>query len=141
MEVRREKTKDFYETVSNWWRGHSLPYEGKTVSFPVIPEVILPENVFVLSEKGVDLYSVFFYQTDSALGYLAYPARNPKYPKKEGALPLLFKKVEEYAREKGFFLLFTTSPIANVQDALLESGFVEGDIQVTQYFKQLPSID
>lgn len=140
MKVRQEKTEDFYKTVVKWWNNHRISYQGEIVSYPVYPIAILPQNVFVVSDNDHDLYCVFFYATDSAMAWIAYPTSNLEAPAKnrEGAMTFLFQEVEKYAREQNYFLIFTTSPIPNVQGALLDSGFEIGDQEVNQYYKKLP---
>ncbi|MFK5981447.1 MAG: hypothetical protein QM499_00920 [Flavobacteriaceae bacterium] len=140
MKVRQLKTKDFYNVVSKWWNNHQILHEGKKISYPLIPLSILPQNVFVVSDDKYDLYCIFFYQTDSAMSWLAYPTSNLEAPKKnrKGALEFLINEVERYAREHNYFLLFTTSPVKPVQDALLSVGFVIGDEKVSQFYKKLP---
>lgn len=139
MNVRIEKTVNFYETILLWWSKHSILVKGDKIPFPPVHLSLLPENVFIVSNEGQDLYSIFFYNTDSALAYLAYPTSNKSVPKekREGALEFLMKGVESYAIEQGYYLTYTTSPVIQVQIALLNSGYVEGDMQVNQYFKEL----
>ena len=131
MEVRIEKTTEFYQTTSKWWGLHQ---------FPVVHISFLPVNVFVVSNDGEDLYSCFFYHTDSALGWIAYPLSNPEIPKEKrvGAIDFLLAEIEKYAKENGYYLLFTTSPIKPIQDLLLSNGFTEGDVSVSHFFKPLP---
>ena len=138
MEVRKENTVDFYPTISDWWNNHQIKYEGKTISYPIIPLGVLPQNVFIVRDNGEDLYCVFFYHTDSGLCWSAYPTRSPKVKPNKEALNFLMIELEKYARSEGYFLIFTTSPIPNIQKSLLEVGFVEGDMRVNQYYKQLP---
>ncbi len=130
MEVRKELTKDFYDTAKEWWSKHS---------FPLIHISFLPVNVFVVSNNNQDLYCMFFYETDSALAYLAYPISNLEVSKekRKGGFEFLLKEIEKYALKEGYYLTYTTSPIKSVQDILLNIGYIEGDLLVNQYFKQL----
>lgn len=130
MKVRIEKTENFYATARKWWTLHKFPFIH--ISF-------LPVNVFVVSKDDQDLYCCFFYHTDSALCWVAYPISNLDIPKEKraGALEFLFNEMELYARKEGYYLMFTTSPLKAVSDVLLKIGYIEGDIAVNQYFKQL----
>ena len=85
------------------------------------------------------IYSCCFYETDSALGYVAYPISNLSVAKekRQGAFELLLKGIDRYAISKGYLLLYTTSPLKVVQDALLNVGYGIGDKNVNQYFKRL----
>ena len=140
MKVKQFKTEEFYETVVKWWNNHKILHKGEIISYPAYPISILPQTVFVVSDDEYDLYCVFFYATDSALAWIAYPTSNVESPKenREGALEFLFKGVEKYARENNYFLLFTTSPVESVQKSLLSADFEVGDEQVNQYYKKLP---
>lgn len=130
MEVRIEKTDNFYNTAVSWWDKHD---------FPNVHKSFLPEEVFVANNNGVDIYCCFFYHTNSALAWVAYPISNKDVPKneREGGLKFLFDEMEKYAKEQGYYLLFTTSPIKNVIDVLKETGYTEGDLSVNQYFKPI----
>ncbi len=130
MEVRKIKTADFYPFAKLWWEDHG---------FPVVHVSFLPIHVFVVSENNDDLYCCFFYNTDSALAYLAYPISNRKFSKerRNGALEYLFNEMEKHARKEGYYLLYTTSYVPPVMKALENIGYKEGDVLVNQFFKEL----
>jgi hypothetical protein len=130
MKVRIEKTEDYYKTAKRFWDLHNFP--NVHISF-------LPQKVFVVSNEVEDLYCMFFYETDSSLAYLAYPISNLEVPKekREGAFQFLLDEIEKYALKESYYLLYTTSPVKPVQDALLGVGYSEGDVNVTQYLKQI----
>ena len=130
MKVRIERTKVFYPTAVSWWKSHR---------FPTPHELLLPPNVFIVSDDTHDLYCCWLYRTDSLLAYLAYPISNLETTKKqrEGALKFLFKEVGVYAKKEGFAVIYTTSPVVPVIEALTESGYTEGDLLVNQYFRQV----
>ena len=130
MKLNLIRTKDFYTVLSYWWESYGFT--------PVGIEV-LPEQVFVVSKGDTPLYSMFLYETNSKLCWVAWQLANPDTStrEREGGLDFIIKEVTRYAKEKGFTLVFTTSPVKPVQDSLLESGYVEGDLKVNQYFKIL----
>ena len=130
MEIRRELTSDFYNTALEWWKLHE---------FNPIPEAVLPRQVFILNKNGKDTHCIFPYETDSVLLFLAYPISNKNVSIKErkGGVSTLVKGVEKWARTQNYHLLFTTTPLLIVEEELLNSGFVLGDIKVTQLFKPL----
>jgi len=70
---------------------------------------------------------------------LAFPCSNKKvaFKKRDFGFEYLINQVSEYAKKKGIKLLFTTSNTGSVVDVLLKTGYNEGDLNVTQYFKQL----
>ncbi len=130
MKVRIEKTKDFYPTILSWWAKHSFigPHQ-----------ILLPVNVFIVSSGDQDLYFCFFYNTDSALAYVAYPSSNKDAPVeiRKDALEYLFAEMEKYAKEQGYLAMYTTSATIPVIDALTKEGYKEADLKVNQYFKFL----
>jgi hypothetical protein len=130
MKLNLLKTEEFYPVLKYWWESHK---------FTPVDIKVLPEQVFVASEGDTPLYSMFLYETNSRLCWIAWQLANPEATKKQktGGLDFLIKEVTRYAKEKGFVLAFTTSPIKPVQDSLLKADYVEGDLQVNQYFKVL----
>jgi len=142
MEVRKEETSNFYKTAVQWWSKHIVSYEGKKIPFPAIPESLLPTDVFIVSHNGLDLYSCFFYHTNSALAWVAYPISNLEATKeeREGAFEYLLIEMEIYAKKEGYFMMFTTSPIPNVIKALKSQDYIEGDLSVNQYFKPINQV-
>jgi hypothetical protein len=123
----------------SWWKSHKVEYNGEMISFPPVHLAFLPQKTFVVSDNNSDLYCACFYETDSAMCYVAYPISNLETSKeqREGGLEALFDSMEEYAKKEGYFLMYTTSPIKAVQDALLNVGYVFGDIAVSQLLKQI----
>lgn len=130
MKLNLIKTEEFYPVLEYWWQSHGFT--------PVGIEV-LPQQVFVVSKGDTPIYSMFLYETNSKLCWIAWQLANPEATKedKSGGLDFLVKEVTRYAKEKGSVLAFTTSPVKPVQDSLLGAGYVEGDLQVNQYFKVL----
>ena len=125
---RLENTKEYYPLLQKRWKSHN---------FPDVHILSLPENVFVASNEYGDVYSCFMYLTNSKMVYIAYPLSNLEIPKenREGGLEYLIENMLEFAKDRGYLIAYTTSPIKPVQDALLSEGFVVGDPSVVQYFK------
>jgi len=130
MKVRIERTKEFYPTAVTWWERHNFPTPHK---------LLLPPNVFIVSDDSHDLFCCWLYRTDSLLAYLAYPISNLDSTKEQrkGALQFLLNEIEVYAKKEGFAMIYTTSPIVPVIEALTSEGYIEGDLLVNQYFKQV----
>jgi hypothetical protein len=128
--VKRHSKSEFYETFSKWLFNHN---------FPIINEILLPENVFVVYNEDIPVYCMWFYFTDSKLVWLAFPASNSNIPykKRDGGLRFLLNHIENYAKKKGIKMLFTTSDTESVVKVLTTSDFSEGDLKVNQYFKRL----
>ena len=131
MEVRIVNTKDFYDTMVEWWEGQG---------FPVVSPSLMPENTFVCySSDNTPIYSCCFYNTDSNLCWLAWQIANPSATKeqKKGGLLDLFKEIEKYAAYVGYQVVFTTSHTPSVEAKLLERKFHVGDEGVNHYIKLL----
>lgn len=130
MKFNKVSTKDFYPILEYWWERHH---------FTAVSRGILPPEVFVVSKGETPIYSMFLYETNSGLCWIAWPLSNPDVSKteKEGGLDFLIKKVSEYAKEKGFIVSFTTSPVRPVQESLKREGYQEGDVKVNHYLKIL----
>lgn len=128
--VKRHSKSEFYETFAKWLFNHN---------FPIINEILLPENVFVVYNEDISIYCMWFYFTDSKLAWLAFPASNNNiaYKKRDGGLRFLLSHIENYAKKKGIKMLFTTSDTESVVKVLTTSDFSEGDLKVNQYFKRL----
>lgn len=130
MEVKIVKTKDFYDTMCEWWDAHN---------FPRVSPSMLPEKTFVCYLKDTPIYSTCFYNTDSNLCWLGWQITNPKVKKedKKGGLELLFSEIEKYARYVEYHIIFTTSNTSSVERALVNRKFTVGDTDVNHYIKIL----
>lgn len=124
--VKKHSKDEFYETFLNWCDLHK---------FPKIPDITLPENVFVCYKEEVPIYAIWFYHTDSKMSHIAYPISNKKvsYNSRRGGLEFLINEVVKYARRKKIVCLFTTSGTEEVVGTLIKCGFVEADKNVTQF--------
>lgn len=131
FQVRKHSKEEFYDTFLNWLVSQS---------FPLINKEVLPEVCFVLYSGEVPCYSVWVYFTSSkGLAWIAFPSSNKdvNYNKKQGGLTYLFNFVNDYLKKKKILTVFTTSGTENVIKALKESGFEEGDSNISHYVKPL----
>jgi len=131
MKVFKYNTIEFYDTMCEWCKGHN---------FPEVSLSLMPKNIFVChSDKGEPIYSICFYYTDSRLCWIGWPVSNPSANKedKKGGLEFLINKVNKFAKDEGFKVVFTTSNTRAVESALLNSGYGVGDTEVKHYLKEL----
>lgn len=128
MKIIKFKTKDFYTTLCVWWERHG---------FPIIPFNMLPETTLVVENKGNLVYSVCIYKTDSDLCWSAFPTSNKQVPfedRKEG-LTFLLKSADDYIKEQGYNISFTTTANKNIKDSLTKNGHTLGDEGVDHFIK------
>lgn len=128
--VKKHSKEYFYETFCKWL---------ETQKFPLINEVVLPENCFVAYVDDIPCYCVWIYFTDSKLVWLAFPAsnRNVSYKKKQGGLDYLINYVCDYLKRKKIASVITTSNTENVVKVLERTGFDLGDTNTNHYIKKL----
>lgn len=129
--IQKVNTSEFYPTMKKWCEGNN---------FPSISPSMLPKNTFVIySDSGTPLYSLCFYNTDSHLCWVGWELKNPNTSKedREGKLSELFKYVEEYAKEIGYDIVFTTSNTKPVEKVMLDLNYIVGDTGVNHYIKVL----
>jgi urease accessory protein UreE len=121
-------TKEFYPILKYWWESHD---------FTPVDIDMLPEKVFVVVKDDTPIYSMFLYETNSKLCWIAWQLGNPDVSKeiKKGGLTFLIKEVTKYAEKLGYKFSFTTSPVKVIQEALMEEGYLEGDIKINHYLK------
>ena len=128
--VKRYDKSDFYETFSKWLLNHK---------FPLINDLVLPENVFVCSVDEVPCYCIWIYFTDSKLAWIAFPASNPNvsYKKRVNGLSYLINYVCDYAKKKKILSIITTSGTESVIESLIKNQFEIGDRNINHYTRKL----
>jgi hypothetical protein len=128
--VRKHSKPSFYNTFCKWLVDHK---------FPVISDVILPENVFVCYVDEKPIYCIWLYFTDSKLCWIAFPASNKNidYAYKKGGMDYLLETVLKYCKKKKILTVITTSNTKSIEDSLINSGFALGDEGVNHYLKTI----
>jgi len=128
--VKKHSKEEFYETFCKWLDQHS---------FPLINELVLPNNVFVCYVGEIPIYCIWLYFTDSKLCWVAFPAsnKNVNYKKRLGGMEFLLDSVSRYCKRKKIVSIITTSSTESVIKPLLNSGFELGDSNVNHYIKKI----
>lgn len=129
MTVQIGNTRDYYDMLSQWWKGHK---------FPIVASDMLPEKIMLTrNNDNVLTHAMFVYETNSDLCWLAFPVSNPSLtrPQKKGCLEAMMKASIEYCKQLGFKYVFTTSPVEAIQTKLTSVGFQLGDENVNHYLK------
>jgi hypothetical protein len=127
--VIQELKKDFYPTYQAMCERHS---------FPAFAYPLLPESVFVCYNENKDvLYSIWVYNTDSGLAWMAFPVSNLEIKSEDriGAFDFLIAEVEKWAKRQSYLFLFTTTGNKSVINALENNEFNIGDTNVDHYYK------
>jgi len=119
------------QAVKLWW-------ETRTgIGFSL--ETLSDHCYFAKQEgKGIAALSLFPMK-GSSYCMVGWPIANPDTTKEERnfALNLLFDKMHLDALEMGYKRVFTTSGVEVVQERLTNFGYVLGDSNVNQYWKEL----
>lgn len=128
MDVKQIKTENIYEMLKDWWLGNN---------FPVVSPSMLPETTFVCyNDEGIPVYAMCFYHTDSKLCWIGWQIKNPdKTVDTEGCFEYLFESVEDYSKQCGYHVMFTTSNTPPVEKELKNQGYSSGDTNVNHYIK------
>lgn len=110
--------------------------QRENLDFPIN---LLPETGYVAQSVRGFIGAVFLYETNSEIAWVAWPVTNPNASSEERntALELLFAKMEEVAKEKGYKFVLTTTKNAKVSKRLVNNKWVVGDTEVTQYIKKV----
>ena len=72
LEFRSETVFNYYNTLVEWWNVHN---------FPVLSIESLPDNIYIVSREGLDLYAIPVYITDSNWCIIGFPTSNKMAPK------------------------------------------------------------
>lgn len=125
----QELKKDFYPKYQAMCEKHNFP----AFSYP-----ILPETAFVCYNEDKEvLYSMWIYQTDSHLLWIAFPVSNLeiKHEDRIGAFDFLIGEIEKWAKRQNYLFILTTTGNESVVSALENNEFKIGDTNVDHYYK------
>jgi hypothetical protein len=132
FEVRIESREDFYPIYAEFCSQHE---------FPIIPMIWFPKKCFVSYLAETPTHCIWFYETDSCLAYVGYPASNKFMSSelKKGGLEYLYSKVCEYAKENHYVTVTTYShpERKTITEALESNNFKIGDKNAINFIKIL----
>jgi len=123
--------KAFFPIYTQWCVLHG---------FPVVNIDWLPESAFVCYTASKEpIYCIWGWNTDSKVFWTGFPASNLDIPFEDRNLGLdfLLNFINDYAKNKGYVTVFTTSGTDAVIKSLLKNDFMEGDTNINHYFKIL----
>lgn len=127
---RIENKHNFYSTLCEWW---------VSWNFPVMSINALPENIFVVSNDGVDLYSIPVYLSDSNVCWMGFITGNKDSTKimRKGSLDCLIKFTESYLDELGYEFVMTVSKNPVLKKIFEDNGYFISGENVNEYIKKI----
>jgi len=131
--VLEQEKKAFYPIYEAMCKKHK---------FPAFAYPILPQSCFVCYNENKEvLYSMWAYNTDSSLIWLAFPVSNLDIKPEDriGAFDYLISEIEEWAKQQNYLFVFTTTGNDSVVNALVNNEFKVGDTNVDHYYKIIKS--
>jgi len=132
FELRIQSRDEFYPTYAKWLEQHS---------FPIISKVWMPEKAFVSYKDNIPTHVCWFFETDSCLCLIGFPASDKELDSefKKGGLEFVFSEMIEYAKANHYVSISTYShPLRQtIVDALIENEFFIADENVINLIKIL----
>ena len=87
-EARLDSAPAFFETMQKW---------AKDQNFATWPRILMPHDVFVLKEDGVDVFCVSLHVADH-IGFTLFPLANKNTTHAKGGLSFLYKAIDFYCK-------------------------------------------
>lgn len=130
MQIVDYECEEFDPVVRKWWG------QRQDLDFPL--EILPPTGLMAMKEDR-KVAALFIYETNSLVAILGWPISDPESSKDERdvALDMLFKAAHEKLTNRGFLKIWTTSGVPALQDRMEELGYVVGDKNINQYWKDL----
>lgn len=127
---RIENKHNFYDTLCKWW------VDWK---FPIMSIDALPNNIFVVSNKGVDLYAVPVYLSDSDVCWIGFITGNKNSAKalRSGSLDYLIKYTEHYLKQSGRKFIMTVSKTPVLKKIFKDNGYLISGEGINEYIKNI----
>jgi hypothetical protein len=127
---RIENKHDFYDTLCKWWTDWK---------FPVMSIDALPNNIFVVSNKGIDLYAIPVYLSDSDVCWVGFITGNKNSTKvlRSGSLDYLVKFTEQYLKQSGRKFIMTVSKTPVLKKIFEDNGYLMSGDNVNEYIKNI----
>ena len=127
---RIENKHDFYDTLCKWWMDWK---------FPVMSINALPNNIFVVSNEGVDLYAIPVYLSDSDVCGVGFITGNKNSTKalRSGSLDYLIKFTEQYLKQSGRKFIMTVSKTPVLKKRFEDNGYLLSGEGVNEYIKNI----
>ncbi len=127
---RIENKHSFYNTLCQWWTDWK---------FPVMSIDALPNNIFVVSNEGVDLYAIPVYLSDSDMCWIGFITGNKNSTKalRSGSLDYLIKYTEQYLKQSGIKFIMTVSGTSVLKKIFNDNGYFLSGENINEYIKKI----
>lgn len=127
---RIENKHDFYDTLCQWWTDWK---------FPIMNIDMLPNNIFIVSNDGVDLYSVPVYLSDSDVCWIGFITGNKHSTKnlRSGSLGFLLNYTEQYLKDSGRKFIMTVSGNQVLKKTFADNGYLLSGENINEYVKKI----
>ena len=129
----RRLTENDWDTLCLWWEAWP--------EWVNPPKDFLPDNGTggLIVEKDVPIAAGFIYYTNSKGALFEWVVSNPDYREadRKDAIELLIKSAEEGWKQKGGKFLFFWGNSTNLNNNLMENGFIEGDTNYSHLIKKI----
>jgi|GEM_PF-3840312 len=123
-EVRLDNAKNFFNTMQEWAQDHE---------FNTFSQALMPWDIFVLSEKGKDVYCVSLHVADH-IGFACFPLSNKKIPHSPFGLSFLYDTIDKYASLLNIKVLMTTAGVENYKRFLKLKNWQETNLKDEDYY-------
>ena len=99
----------------------------------------LPNNIFVVSNQGIDLYAVPVYLSDSDMCWIGFITGNKNTTKelRKGSLDYLIKYTEEYLRISGRKFIMTVSKTPILKKTFTDNDYILSGENINEYIKKI----
>ena len=123
-EARLDNAPAFFETMQKW---------AEDQDFGILPRVIMPHDIFVLKEDGVDVFCVSLYVSDH-LAKVAFPLANKNKTHTKGGLSFLYKAIDFYCKTLKIVALMTTANPEDYKSFLKSNDWTDINLHDEDYY-------
>ncbi len=132
MNVRRCDNLEDFKLIESWWEDR--------IKVKDLHRVFSAFGYLAETDEGKPIGSMFLYPVLACeVALIGWPCTSPDSTADERdlALEVLFDVLHEEAKRSGYKFMWTMSGVPPMQKRFLEQGYVVGDTNINQYWKEL----